>query len=155
MPKKNPEFYVDPKKLYSELVEYRHAYQKAKENGEDLPRINNYLGECFLKIATRLAYKKNFIGYSFREDMILDAIENCVSGAHSFNPDKSSYAFAYITQIAYNAFVRRIKKEATQAKIKDKALDNFAQELYVTQPQDADQIYRNTSMEFARDNVDD
>ncbi len=152
MPKKNPEVYFDPKKLLKELSEYHYNYKDAKETGEPLPRINEYLGECFLKIATRLAYKKNFIGYSYRDEMILDAVENCISGAHSFNPEKSSYAFAYITQIAYNAFVRRIKKEATQAKVKNKALDNLEQELYTTQEHDIGTVYRNTSIEFAKEN---
>ena len=45
--------------------------------------------ECFLKIATHLSYKPNFVNYMFRDDMISDGIENCVQYIHNFDPEKS------------------------------------------------------------------
>ena len=53
----------------------------------------NYLGECFLKIATHLSYKPNFVNYMFRDDMISDGIENCVQYIHNFDPEKSKNPF--------------------------------------------------------------
>ena len=75
------------------------------------PPITNYLGDCFLKIATHLSYKPNFVNYMFREDMISDGIENCVQYIHNFDPEKSKNPFAYFTQIIHYAFLRRIQKE--------------------------------------------
>ena len=46
--------------------------------------------------------------------MICDGIENCLQYLNNFNPEKSQNAFAYITQIIYYAFLRRIQKEKKQ-----------------------------------------
>ena len=81
---------------------------------ETPPRVSNYIGECFVKIANHLAYKSNFVNYTFREEMILDGIENCITYINNFDPAKSSNPFAYFTQITYYAFLRRIQKEKKQ-----------------------------------------
>ena len=72
MVKKKSEHYVNNKQLLEALIVYRAKVQDAKEKGLDKPRITNYLGECFLKIATHLSYKPNFVNYMFRDDMISD-----------------------------------------------------------------------------------
>ena len=95
----------------------------AKEKGLERPRVPNYIGECFLKIATHLSYKPNFVNYMFREDMICDGIENCLQYIDNFDPEKSSNPFAYFTQIIYYAFLRRIQKEKKQMEIKNKILE--------------------------------
>ena len=87
------------------------------------PRIPNYLGDCFLKIATHLSYKPNFVNYMFKDDMICDGIENCVQYINNFNPEKSSNPFAYFTQIVHYAFLRRIQKEKKQLEIKEKIIE--------------------------------
>ena len=105
------------------MVVYRNKCAIAKEKGIDPPLISNYLGDCFLKIATHLSYKPNFVNYMFREDMIGDGIENCVQYIHNFNPEKSKNPFAYYTQIIYYAFLRRIQKEKKQLEIKTKIIE--------------------------------
>jgi DNA-directed RNA polymerase specialized sigma24 family protein len=87
------------------------------------PQISNYLGDCFLKIATHLSYKPNFVNYMFREDMISDGVENCIQYIHNFDPNKSSNPFAYFTQIIHYAFLRRIQKEKKQLEIKSKIIE--------------------------------
>ena len=96
---------------------------RAKEEEKPRPRVTNYIGECFLKIATHLSYKPNFVNYMFREDMICDGIENCLQYIDNFNPEKSQNPFAYFTQIIYYAFLRRIQKEKKQLEIKGKILE--------------------------------
>ena len=123
MPKKKTEHYVNNKELLQALIVYREGVANAKENDLPKPRITNYLGECFLKIATHLSYKPNFVNYMFREDMICDGIENCLQYIDNFNPEKSSNPFAYFTQIIYYAFLRRIQKEKKQMEIKNKILE--------------------------------
>ena len=123
MPKKKTEHYVNNKQLLEALIVYREKVAHAKENDLPKPRITNYLGECFLKIATHLSYKPNFVNYMFRDDMISDGIENCVQYIHNFDPEKSRNPFAYFTQIIHYAFLRRIQKEKKQLDIKTKIIE--------------------------------
>ena len=123
--KKRPSvYYVDNKKLFTEMVTFRTAYMDAKHEGNTPPRVSDYVGESILKIATGLASKSNFIGYSYKDEMISDGFENCLCYLHNFNPDKSSNPFAYFTQIIYYAFLRRITKEKKQLYIKIKSFEN-------------------------------
>ena len=123
MPKKKSEHYVNNKEFLEALIVYREKVENAKENELPKPRITNYLGECFLKIATHLSYKPNFVNYMFREDMISDGIENCVQYIYNFDPAKSKNPFAYFTQIVHYAFLRRIQKEKKQLDIKTKIIE--------------------------------
>ena len=123
MPRKKSEHYVNNKQLLEALIVYRAEVAHAKENDLPKPRITNYLGECFLKIATHLSYKPNFVNYMFRDDMISDGIENCVQYIHNFDTEKSRNPFAYFTQIIHYAFLRRIQKEKKQLDIKTKIIE--------------------------------
>ena len=123
------EHYVNNKEFLEALVVFKAKCLAAKEAGEPRPQISNYIGECFLKIATHLSYKPNFVNYMFREDMICDGIENCVQYIENFNPEKSKNPFAYFTQIIYYAFLRRIQKEKRQLEIKNKILDKSGYEV--------------------------
>ena len=123
MAPKKKQHYVDNKKFLEELVKYRKRVHVAKERGLKKPRITEYIGECFLKIATHLSYRPNFINYMYKEDMIGDGIENCVQYIDNFDPAKSSNPFAYFTQIVYYAYLRRISKEKRQMDIKDKLIE--------------------------------
>lgn len=116
--------YVDNKKFLEELIKYKTEIDYAKLNNLDKPLVSNYIGECFLKIATHLSYKANFINYTYRDDMISDGIENCLVAVEKFDPSKSSNPFAYYTQIIYFAFVRRIQKEKKQQATKYKMIEN-------------------------------
>ena len=98
---KKKEHYVDNKKFLAELIIYRQQIAEAEEAGDPKPRVSNYIGECFLKIATHLSYRPNFINYMYRDDMIGDGIENCIQYIHNFDPEKSKNPFAYFTQIVY------------------------------------------------------
>ena len=123
MPRKKSEHYVNNKELLEALIVYREKVAIAKEKDLPKPRITNYLGSCFLKIATHLSYKPNFVNYMFREDMICDGIENCVQYIKNFDPEKSSNPFAYFTQIIHYAFLRRIQKEKRQMDIRAKIIE--------------------------------
>lgn len=116
--------YVDNKQLYAVILEYKAAAQQSEEDGRDKPQIPDYVGKCILQIAQRLSTKPNFINYSYREEMISDGIENCISYFDNFDPSKSDNPFAYFTQIIYYAFLRRIQKEKKQVYIKHKTAEN-------------------------------
>ena len=121
--RRRSEHYVNNKEFLIAIVEYKAMVRRAAEKGEPKPRITNYLGECFLKIATHLSYKPNFVNYMFKDDMICDGIENCVRYIHNFDPEKSKNPFAYFTQIIYYAFLRRISQEKKQLEVKNKILE--------------------------------
>jgi len=121
--RKRSEHYVNNKEFLSALIDYREMVRIAAEKGKPKPRITNYLGECFLKIATHLSFKPNFVNYMFKDDMICDGIENCVQYIHNFDPQKSQNPFAYFTQIIHYAFLRRIQREKRQLEIKNKILE--------------------------------
>ena len=121
--RKRSEHYVNNKDFLAALIKYREDKEIAEIQGKPKPRITNYLGECFLKIATHLSFKPNFVNYMFKDDMICDGIENCVQYIHNFNPEKSQNPFAYFTQIIHYAFLRRIQKEKKQLEIKNKILE--------------------------------
>jgi len=98
---------VDNKKLYQEISERKDSTQ-----------VTDYMAECFMNIGIGLSHKKNFQRYTYRDEMILDGIENCVRYCHNFNPEKSKNPFSYFTQIIYHAFLRRIEKEKKQVYVK-------------------------------------
>ena len=138
MSRKKSEHYVNNKELLEALIVYRTKVEKSHlktfnkeittkeeraKHWDDKPKISNYLGECFLKIATHLSYKPNFVNYMFRDDMISDGIENCIQYIHNFDPEQSKNPFAYFTQIIHYAFLRRIQKEKKQLEIKTKIIE--------------------------------
>ena len=127
--KKKTEYYVNNKEFLEAITVYRNSVIAARENDDKRPRVPNYIGECFLKIATHLSYKPNFVNYMFREDMICDGIENCLQYIDNFDPEKSNNPFAYFTQIIYYAFLRRIQKEKKQMEIKNKILEKSGYDL--------------------------
>lgn len=117
--------YIDNEEFYNAIKQWRENYIEAKDQGVETPPIPEYLGECFLKIATHLSYRPNFINYTYKDEMILDGIENCIQYAHNFNHEKYSNPFGYFTQIVFYAFVRRIQKEKKQQHIKHKIIENI------------------------------
>ena len=136
MAKKKGAHYVDNKMFLQAMKDWKEQCKEAEEMGEEIPRITNYIGECFLKIANGLSYKPNFINYTYRQEMISDGIENCLQYIHNFNPEKSNNPFAYFTQIIYYAFSRRIQKEKKQAHVKHRMIEKQEYIPYVTNPMD-------------------
>lgn len=135
---KKSQHYVNNKEFLAALIEYRDKVTYSKENDTEKPRIPRYIGECFLKIATHLSYKPNFVNYMFKEDMISDGIENCVQYIYNFNPEKSQNPFAYFTQIINYAFLRRIQKEKKQMEIKAKIIEKGGYEVVFSEDGDID-----------------
>jgi hypothetical protein len=151
--KKNKIHYVDNSKFLEEITKYRDSVLAAKEAGTLKPRVPNYIGECFLKIATHLAYKSNFINYTYREEMVSDGIENCITYIDNFNPDKSKNPFAYFTQITYYAFLRRIAKEKRQQQTKYRYMRNIDVHDLITQDHDTGD-YGNEFIDYVKKQMD-
>jgi len=145
--------YVDNEKFLQALLDHKQACVNAVAEGKEKPILPNYIGECFIKIANHLAYKGNFINYSFRDDMVSDAIENCLVAAEKFDPTKSANPFAYYTQIVYFAFIRRIQKEKKQQATKYKMLENINIEEIITQESESSE-FSTQFIDYIRKQVD-
>ena len=123
--------YVNNKEFSLAVVDYCNRLQKAqKQKSKKIPVIDNYIAECFLKIAEGLSHKSNFIRYTYREEMVMDAVENCLKAIKNYDIEAATRtgtpnAFAYFTQIAWYAFLRRIDKEKKQQDIKLKYMANI------------------------------
>ena len=152
MPKQKNAHYVDNKRFHQAMIEWKEKCKDAEEAGDDAPRISDYIGECFLKIANHLSYRPNFINYTYKEDMISDGIENCLQYVANFDPNKSSNPFAYFTQIIYYAFIRRIQKEKKQTTIKQKLIMKGGLDEIVRQESDNTE-YQNAYTDFLKKNM--
>ena len=152
---KTSEHYVNNKELTAAVAEYNASVVLAEQNGEDKPRMTEYIGECIYKIATRLSTRPNFINYTYRDEMICDAIENCLQYINNFNVEKSNNAFAYVTQICYYAFLRRIQKEKKQVFIKQKQIEEAGVTMaaYTTIDGSHDPTFSNTNVEWMQEHM--
>lgn len=117
--------YINNKDFYELLKQYKAACKEAEKNELPTPRITEEIGQSFMMIATKLASKANFSGYTYKDEMISDALENCIVAVHNFDPEKSKNPFAYFTQIVWYAFLRRIEKEKKQTYVKYKSLEQL------------------------------
>ena len=142
MSRKRSEHYVNNKEFLAAIIDYKDEIIIAEKRGLPKPVIPRYIGECFLKIATHLSFKPNFVNYMFKDDMVCDGIENCVQYINNFNPDKSKNPFAYFTQIIHYAFLRRIQKEKRQLDIKQKIREKSGyDEVFVADEKDKSSEY--------------
>lgn len=123
-PKEKPH-YVNNRDFSNAVVDYCTTVMEAKEQGSPHPVVTNYIATCFLKIAEGLSHKANFVRYTYREEMVMDAVENCLKAIENYDIEAATRsgkpnAFAYFTQISWYAFLRRIQKEKKQQDIKMK-----------------------------------
>lgn len=123
-PKDKPH-YVNNREFSESVVNYCKTVQEARENGKSIPIVTDYIAECFLKIAEGLSHKSNFVRYTYREEMVMDAVENCLKAIENYDIEAATRsgnpnAFAYFTQISWYAFLRRIQKEKKQQDLKMK-----------------------------------
>ncbi len=129
MARKKKENYVNNGDLLVALIRYKEKLEEADEKGLIKPIIPNYIGECIMLIAKNLAKSPNFVNYTFKEECIMDAVENCCLYIGNFDPEKSKNPFSYITTICYYAFLRRIQKEKNQLYVKYKMSQNASMHL--------------------------
>ena len=150
----NSAHYIDNKDFLVKISAYRELRIEAEECGDSKPRVTNYIGECFVKIANHLAFKSNFVNYTFRDEMILDGIENCLTYMDNFDPAKSKNPFAYFTQITYYAFIRRIQKEKRQMETKFKYIKSLDIEQILAQAGADGEEHSNEYLSYMRNIIE-
>ena len=136
MAKKKSIHYVNNAEFSQAVVDYVTICNKEKAKEKIVPVVPDYIAQCFLRIAEGLSHKSNFIRYTYREEMVMDAVENCLKAIHNYNLEAATRtgkpnAFAYFTQITWYAFLRRISREKKQQDIKLKYLSRSGIEQFV------------------------
>ena len=133
--KRAKEHYVNNKDFTAAVIQYTREVKKARLAGEPDPMVPNYIASCLLKMCEGLSHKSNFIRYTYREEMVMDGVENCLKALANYDGDAKTRsgnpnAFGYFTQISWFAFLRRITKEKKQHDLKlrfiaESGLDEF------------------------------
>lgn len=96
------EYYVNPAEFKQQIRDYYKTEICIYE-----------LANSLKKIAYGLGNKSNFINYTYKEEMIGDALVKMYTALKNkkFNVDSEFNPFSYFTTIAFHAFINRIKKE--------------------------------------------
>jgi len=128
--------YVNNKEFSLAVVEYVKEANAARKAGNEIPKVTDYIATCFMKISEGLSHRPNFVRYTYREEMVMDAVENCLRAIGNYNIETATRtgkpnAFSYFTQICYFAFIRRITKEKKQQDIKFKFIEKMGIEDFV------------------------
>jgi len=128
--------YVNNADFSQAVVDYVTLVEEAKKSNTTVPKVPDYVAQCFLRIAEGLSHKANFIRYTYREEMVMDAVENCLKAINNYNLEAATRtgkpnAFAYFTQISWFAFLRRIAKEKKQQDVKIKYLTQSGIENFI------------------------
>lgn len=145
--------YVNGKELTAELVIYHAAYLKSIELGEEKPQVSEVIGNAFIQIATRLSNSHNFIGYTYRDEMIGDGIIKCLKKVHRFDPAISENSFAFFSQVCWNAAITRIKEEQKESSVKARMIREKMSSEFVAHGVDSDNDDgSNAFVEFLKEN---
>lgn len=136
MTKKKSVHYVNNADFSQAVVNYVTLVNESKDKGDNPPTVPDYIAQCFLRIAEGLSHKHNFIRYTYREEMVMDAVENCLKAIENYDIEAATRtgkpnAFAYFTQITWFAFLRRIAKEKKQQDVKMKYLTKAGIENFI------------------------
>ena len=122
--------YINNKDFSHAVVDYVSLANEAKEKGKPVPKVTDYISTCFIKIAEGLSHRPNFVRYTYREEMVMDGVENCLRAINNYKIETATRtgkpnAFSYFTQIVYFAFIRRITKEKKQQDIKMRFIERM------------------------------
>ena len=115
--KREGEYYIEPKVFKGSLKKYY-----------DSDILTDDLAENIKKIAYGLSYNSNFINYTYKDDMIGDALVKMYAALKykKYKFESGSNPFSYFTTIAFNAFINRIKKE----KKHHEAITKYKEQVY-------------------------
>ena len=128
-PKAKPH-YVNNKEFSYAVVDYVKSVNEAINKDKVPPKVTDYIATCFMKISEGLSHRPNFVRYTYREEMVMDGVENCLRAINNYKIETATRtgnpnAFSYFTQICFFAFIRRITKEKKQQEIKFRYIEKM------------------------------
>lgn len=130
---RDKEYYVKGSELKAQIEKYQKSKREdAEKRGvpyeEGVGQISQELGEMIIKICERFSRHPRFFGYSFRDEFVADAVARCIT--HGVDKIDLSLPncnpFAYFTQISYNQFRQKIKRQKRYNQVKQR----LQQEVY-------------------------
>jgi len=122
--KKKEEFYVNPDELRAEIKNYYETNV-----------FSNKLGLMIKKIAYGMSYMTNFINYTYKDEMISDAIYKMSRAIvrHCYKVESSFSPFAYLSMCSWTAFINKISKEKKIQQTHDDFKDRYYTEMIESQ----------------------
>ena len=140
-PKEKPH-YVNNREFSYAVVDYVKSVNEAIEKDEVPPKVTDYIATCFMKISEGLSHRPNFVRYTYRDEMVMDAVENCLRAIRNYKIETATRtgnpnAFSYFTQICFFAFIRRITKEKKQQDIKHRFIERMGVEDFMDMGMDS------------------
>ena len=148
---RNKEYYVKGSELKAQIEKYQKSKREdAQKRGvpyeEGQGEISEALGEMIIKICERFSRHPRFFGYSFRDQFVADAVARCIT--HGVDKIDLSLPncnpFAYFTQISYNEFRQKIKRQKRYQNLKQRVRD----QIYT-------QFEQDNNLELTKDNDED
>ena len=137
--RRSKQFYVKGKDLIQQIRKYQQS-MKADPEGKGV--ISQQLGSMILKICTRFSLHPKFFGYSYRDQMVADAVTRCLTkGVAKINLDLvNCNPFSYFTQIALNCFRARINSQKkfmlTKQRFREEIYDQYEQDEQLARTKD-------------------
>ena len=120
--------YISNKEFTAAIVEYIQACDAAEAEGKEAPQIPDSIARQFIALANKIGSRYNFSGYTFKDEMIGNAIFACVAKIRKFNIAISNNAFAYFTNVCWRAMVDVINTEEEMSYIKAKSFSSVDME---------------------------
>jgi DNA-directed RNA polymerase specialized sigma24 family protein len=159
MKAKDKPHYVNNKQFSQAVVDYCLSRQEARDNNAPVPVVTDYIAQCFLRISEGLSHKANFVRYTYREEMVMDAVENCLKAIENYDIEAATRsgnpnAFAYFTQISWYAFLRRIQKEKKQQDIKMKFISEADLSDFLAEGDDSPVTHNDAFVDVLRQRMD-
>ena len=115
---KNPDTPEATSKYYLTNSRLLPAVISAKEAG----KLSNDLAKMLMMLTRKYAQRPCFSGYTYKEDMISEALANLCQNALKFNPEKSKNPFAFYTSCINNSFLQFLNVEKKHRRIRDQLL---------------------------------
>ena len=110
-PEATAKYYITNGKMLPEVI-------KSKAQGV----LTNELAKMLMMLTRKYAQRPCFSGYTYKEDMISEALANLCQNALKFNPEKSSNPFAYYTTCINSSFLQFLNVEKKHRRIRDQML---------------------------------
>lgn len=110
-PEVTAKYYLTNSKLLPAVID-------AKEKG----KLSNELAQMLMTLTKKYAQRPCFSRYTFKEDMISDALTNLCQNALKFNPEKSNNPFSFYTSCINNSFLQYLNTEKKHRQIRDRLL---------------------------------
>ena len=115
---KNPDTPEATSKYYLTNSRLLPAVISAKEVG----KLSDDLAKMLMMLTRKYAQRPCFSWYTYKEDMISEALANLCQNALKFNPEKSKNPFAFYTSCINNSFLQFLNVEKKHRRIRDQLL---------------------------------